>query len=109
MQPRSTTKMFGRGGIRNRARIEAADGVLIATPEYSYSIPGVLKNAIDWAARLPERPFEGKPTGNIGPSMGALGGRIRNSDADGNSTDQVCRDFLAAHLVAFKAWVLCMG
>jgi chromate reductase, NAD(P)H dehydrogenase (quinone) len=41
-----------------RARIKAADGLLIVTPEYNYSIPGVLKNAIDWASRPPEQPFD---------------------------------------------------
>ena len=54
-----------------RARIKAADGMLIVTPEYNYSIPGVLKNAIDWASRPPEQPFDGKPIG----IMGASGGR----------------------------------
>ncbi|MBD0275275.1 MAG: NAD(P)H-dependent oxidoreductase, partial [Acetobacteraceae bacterium] len=39
-----------------RARIKAADALLIATPEYNYSVPGVLKNAIDWASRPPEQP-----------------------------------------------------
>jgi NAD(P)H-dependent FMN reductase len=38
-----------------RARIKAADGLLLVTPEYNYSIPGVLKNAIDWASRPPEQ------------------------------------------------------
>jgi chromate reductase len=50
-----------------------ADGFLIATPEYNYSIPGVLKNAIDWLSRLPNPPFAGKPMGIMGASMGALG------------------------------------
>ena len=56
-----------------RARIKAADGLLIVTPEYNYSIPGVLKNAIDWASRPPEQPFDGKPIGLMGASAGALG------------------------------------
>jgi len=43
-------------------RIEAADGVLVSTPEYSRGIPGVLKNAIDWISRGPVRPLTGKPT-----------------------------------------------
>src|ERR1700682_2430991 len=44
-----------------RARIKAADALLIVTPEYNHSIPGVLKNAIDWASRPPDQPFNGKP------------------------------------------------
>jgi chromate reductase len=57
-----------------RARIKATDGLLIATPEYNYSIPGVLKNAIDWASRPPDQPFDGKPIGVMGASAGAMGG-----------------------------------
>jgi chromate reductase len=53
--------------------IAAADAVLIATPEYNFSIPGVLKNAIDWMSRTDPQPFRGKPVGIIGASMGALG------------------------------------
>lgn len=56
-----------------REQIRAADAVLIATPEYNYSIPGVLKNAIDWASRPPEQPFDGKVVGIIGASPGRLG------------------------------------
>jgi len=117
-----------------RARIKSADGLLIVTPEYNYSIPGVLKNAIDWASRPPEQPFEGKPIGLMGASAGALGtargqyhlrqcfvflnGLVMNRpevmipqaqnkfDADGKLTDQATRDFIAAHLAALKAWVL---
>ena len=44
-----------------RERIRKADALLFVTPEYNYSIPGVLKNAIDWASRPPEQPFDGKP------------------------------------------------
>src|ERR1700688_1973382 len=50
------------------ARIKGADGLLLVTPEFNYSIPGVLKNAIDWASRPPEQPFDGKPIGLMGAS-----------------------------------------
>ena len=53
--------------------MSAADGFLIATPEYNYSIPGVLKNAIDWLSRVPSQPFAGKPLGIMGASMGMIG------------------------------------
>ena len=54
-------------------QIAEADGVLIATPEYNYSVPGVLKNAIDWASRLPEQPFKDKPVAIMGAAAGRLG------------------------------------
>lgn len=54
--------------------IRAADGVLIATPEYNYSVPGGLKNAIDWLSRLQPQPFAGKPVALQSASMGPLGG-----------------------------------
>ena len=56
-----------------REQIKAADALVIATPEYNYSIPGVLKNAIDWASRPPEQPFDGKPVALIGATPGGLG------------------------------------
>lgn len=49
-----------------RQAIAAADALLIASPEYNYSIPGVLKNALDWASRPPEPPFAGKPAAIMG-------------------------------------------
>jgi chromate reductase, NAD(P)H dehydrogenase (quinone) len=54
--------------------IRAADGVLFVTPEYNYSIPGGLKNTIDWLSRLPNQPLAGKPVAIQSASMGALGG-----------------------------------
>jgi chromate reductase len=54
--------------------IRAADGVLIASPEYNWSIPGALKNAIDWSSRVPEQPFKEKPVLIQSVSAGALGG-----------------------------------
>ena len=117
-----------------RARVKAADGLLIVTPEYNYSIPGVLKNAIDWASRPPEQPFDGKPIGIIGASAGTMGsgraqyhlrqcfvflnGLVMNRpevmipqaqnkfDAEGVLIDQPTRDYIAAHLGALKTWVL---
>src|SRR5262245_46757821 len=58
-----------------KARIRNADGVLLATPEYNYSIPGVLKNAIDCASRpYGDNAWAGKPVGMISASIGAFGG-----------------------------------
>jgi chromate reductase, NAD(P)H dehydrogenase (quinone) len=54
--------------------IRAADGVIIVTPEYNFSIPGGLKNAIDWVSRLPNQPFAGKPIALQSVSPGPLGG-----------------------------------
>ena len=56
-----------------RERIAAADALLIATPEYNWSVPGVLKNAIDWASRPPDTPLAGKPVGIMGASTGPWG------------------------------------
>ncbi len=54
--------------------IRAADGVLIVSPEYNWSIPGGLKNAIDWASRLKDDPFPGKPFAVQSAARGLLGG-----------------------------------
>ena len=56
-----------------REKIRAADALLFATPEYNYSVPGVLKNAIDWASRPPDQPFNGKPAAIMGASPSAQG------------------------------------
>lgn len=55
------------------AAIAAADGVVLVTPEYNYSIPGVLKNGLDWLSRLSPAPFAGKPVAIQGGSMGGFG------------------------------------
>src|SRR5258708_15512188 len=54
--------------------IRAADGVIFVTPEYNFSIPGGLKNAIDWVSRLPNQPFAGKPVALQSAAPGPLGG-----------------------------------
>jgi chromate reductase len=115
-----------------RARIKAADALLIATPEYNYSVPGVLKNAIDWASRPPEQPFDGKPIAIMGASPGAVGtaraqyhlrqvfvflnGHVLNRpevmigqaqsrfDAEGRLVDEKTRGFVGAQLAALKEW-----
>lgn len=118
--------------------IAKADGVIIVTPEYNYSVPGGLKNAIDWISRLPAQPFAGKPTAIQSGSPGLLGGaraqyhlrqtlvfldatvmnkpevmvsQIMNKvNADtGELTDQVTRDFIATQLKAFAAFVRRLG
>ena len=116
-----------------RAAVAAADGVLFVTPEYNYSVPGVLKNAIDWASRPPEQPFDGKPVAIITASPGLLGGaraqyHLRQSlvflnalplnkpevmitqvagklNDQGELTDQSTRDLLTTQLGAFAAWI----
>ena len=54
--------------------IRSADGVIFCTPEYNFSLPGALKNAIDWVSRLPNQPFAGKPVAIQSASPGPLGG-----------------------------------
>jgi chromate reductase len=54
--------------------IRAADGVIIVTPEYNYSMPGVLKNAIDWVSRMQNQPFANKPGAIQSATQGPLGG-----------------------------------
>jgi chromate reductase len=111
-----------------RQAIAAADGLVIATPEYNYSVPGVLKNAIDWASRPPEQPFDGKPIALLGASPGFAGtaraqyhlrqmfiylnAQILNRpevfisaahtkfDADGHLTDEMTRKHLGGMLEA---------
>ncbi len=114
--------------------VRAADAVLIATPEYNYSIPGVLKNAIDWASRAPEQPFKDKPVAIMGAAMGGLGtaraqyhlrqcfvfldanvlGRPEvfigsahtKFDDNGALNDDVAKDLITQQLEALKAWTL---
>ena len=109
-----------------------ADGFLIATPEYNYSVPGVLKNAIDWLSRLPNQPFAGKPMGILGASMGAIGtargqyhlrqvmvfldAHIMNKpevmvgtahtkfDGEGKLTDTSTKEHLTKFMTAFEAF-----
>jgi chromate reductase len=117
-----------------RARIKAADALLIVTPEYNYSVPGVLKNAIDWASRPPDQPFDGKPIALMGASIGAFGsaraqyhlrqsfvflnGLILNRpevmisaaatrfDAQGKLIDEKSRELITALLTALRDWTL---
>lgn len=117
-----------------RARIRSADALLFATPEYNRSIPGVLKNAIDWASRAPDQPFDGKPVAIMGASLGVLGTLMANHhlrqilvylnaqtlsgpevlvggaaakfDAEGHLTDGATRDFVRGHLSGLKQLAL---
>src|SRR4051794_12708795 len=54
--------------------IRAADGLIIVSPEYNWTIPGALKNAIDWISRLPDQPFKEKPVAIQSASPALLGG-----------------------------------
>jgi chromate reductase len=54
--------------------IRAADGVIFVTPEYNFSLPGALKNAIDWVSRVQNQPFAGKPIAIQSASPGPVGG-----------------------------------
>ncbi|HYB58035.1 MAG TPA: NADPH-dependent FMN reductase [Alphaproteobacteria bacterium] len=115
-----------------RAKIKAADALLFVTPEYNYSISGVLKNAIDWGSRPPDQPFDGKPVAIMGASGGPVGtaraqyhlrqmcvflnmfpvnkpevmiGLAQNKfDADGKLMDETTRGFIKDLLVSLDAW-----
>jgi chromate reductase len=125
-QPSERVREFKR-------RIRAADAVLIATPEYNYSIPGVLKNAIDCASRpYGDNPFEGKTVAIMGASIGMIGTaraqyHLRQTfvflnmyplngpevmvtfapekfDESGNLKDEQAKELIADLLTALVAW-----
>ena len=67
-------KEFPAGAREFKAKVAAADAILIVTPEYNYSVPGVLKNAIDWASRpYGTSAWNAKPVGIMGASIGMFG------------------------------------
>ncbi|MDB4947719.1 MAG: chrR [Gemmatimonadetes bacterium] len=116
-----------------KAAIREADALLIATPEYNYSVPGFLKNAIDWASRPPpSSPLRGKPAAIMGAS-GGMSGTTRAQyhlrqmfvftqthallqpevlipsaaarfDAELRLTDESTRDLIHKQLTALAAW-----
>ena len=118
--------------------IGAADGLLIATPEYNLGVPGVTKNAIDWASRPPrDSVLDGKPVAVMGATPG-MGGTARGQsqlrqafvftnsyampqpevlvrrasdlfDADGRLTDESTREHLVKFLNAFADWIVRVG
>ena len=119
---------------RFKQAIREADGVLMATPEYNHGVPGVMKNAVDWASRPPRNaPLGGKPVAILGASPGITGtargqSQLRQAfeftnsyampqpeilvfkahekfNADGALTDESTRTHLQAFLAAFAAWV----
>src|SRR3954464_3493195 len=114
--------------------IRGADALLIATPEYNHGVPGVMKNAIDWASRPPRQaPLDGKPVGILGASPGMTGtargqSQLRQAfeftnsycmpqpeilvfrahekfDAEGRLTDEKTRELLGQFLAAFGRWI----
>jgi chromate reductase, NAD(P)H dehydrogenase (quinone) len=68
------TRGFPENVIAWADAIRAADGILIVSPEYNWSIPGGLKNAIDWVSRMKDQPFNGKPVAVQSAAGGLLGG-----------------------------------
>ena len=72
----------GPGVVKSlRAEVRAADALLISTPEYNQSLPGVLKNAIDWLSRAgPDEVLIGKPIGIMGASAGRWGTRLAQAN-----------------------------
>jgi len=119
-----------------RDRIKAADAILFVTPEYNYSVSGVLKNAIDWASRPPDQPFNWKPCAIISASGSLLGGvraqyHLRHMcvslncfplnqpqvyiteapkkfDAEGKLTDQSARDLIRQLMTELKRFALAL-
>jgi chromate reductase len=116
-----------------KRRVREADAVLIVTPEYNYSIPGVLKNAIDWGSRpYGDSAWSGKPAAIMGVSVGNLGTAraqyhlrqvfvflnmfplnqpevmIGNAatrfDAQGTLTDETTRGYVGKLLESLVAW-----
>jgi chromate reductase, NAD(P)H dehydrogenase (quinone) len=116
-----------------KRRIRETDAILFVTPEYNYSVPGVLKNAIDWASRpYGDSAWNGKPAAIMGASVGAIGTAraqyhlrqmmvfldmfpinqpevmIGNAserfDAEGNLTDDAAKEFIRQLLQNLVEW-----
>jgi chromate reductase len=121
-----------------KEQIRAADALLIATPEYNYSIPGVLKNAIDWASRpYGDNAWSEKPAAIMGASVGMIGTaraqyHLRQVmvflnmfplnqpevmiakaherfDAEGNLTDEKTKEFIRQLLQSLVDWTRRIG
>lgn len=117
-----------------KSAIRASDGVLFATPEYNHGVPGVMKNAVDWASRPPrDAALNAKPVGIIGASPGQTGtargqSQLRQAfeftnsfcmpqpellvfrahekfDAEGRLVDDATAEYLGRYLAAFGDWV----
>jgi len=116
-----------------RDRIRRADGLVIATPEYNFSLPGMLKNAIDWLSRGDDQPYAHKPVAILTASPGPLGGArvqydlrkillfvnamplvkpevfignaVAKFDAEGECTDPTTRKFVTDQMHAFGKWI----
>jgi chromate reductase, NAD(P)H dehydrogenase (quinone) len=124
--------------VELKQRIREADAILIVTPEYNYSVPGVLKNAIDWASRpYGDSAWNGKPAAIMGASVGAIGTAraqyhlrqmmvflnmfpinqpevmIGNAserfDAEGNLTDDTTKDLTRQLLQSLVKWTRRIG
>jgi chromate reductase len=121
-----------------KQKIRAADAILISTPEYNYSLPGVLKNAIDWASRpYGDSAWKGKPVAVMGASGGTLGtaraqyhlrqmfvfldmyamnqpevmiaSAQEKFDADGSLNDAKTKEMIRRLLAALEAWTKRLG
>lgn len=118
---------------RIRERIARADGLVIATPEYNFSLPGMLKNLIDWLSRGADQPLAHQPVAILSAATGPLGGArvqydlrrillfvhamtlikpevfIGNAPSKFNSagecTDEATRQFVSAQMSAFERWI----
>jgi chromate reductase, NAD(P)H dehydrogenase (quinone) len=69
-----TASGFPPGTVRLQQRLDRADGILLASPEYNYSLPGTLKNALDWVSRMRPVPLRGKSALLLASSGGPIGG-----------------------------------
>jgi chromate reductase len=124
--------------VEFKRRIREADAILMVTPEYNYSVPGVLKNAIDWASRpYGDSAWNGKPAAIMGASIGTIGTAraqyhlrqmmvflnmfpvnqpevmIGNAserfDAEGNLTDETTKDFIRQLIQNLVDWTRRIG
>ena len=115
-----------------RERLRTADALLISTPEYNFSIPGMLKNALDWISRGDDQPLRRKPVAILSAAPGPVGGaRVQYElrkvllfmeamvlakpevfiahaaskfDAEGRCVDEATRSFVRSQMSALEAW-----